>query len=64
MEIQIGIKNIVTATKVNENTTSKLVLSYIRYCNYHATNLLLELPSLKARKTLVTAGRLGWEVEL
>ena len=32
--------------------------------NYHASDLLFELPGLKARKALVTPGRLGWQVEL
>ena len=31
---------------------------------HHSPNLLLELPSLEARKPLVTAGRLGGKVEL
>ena len=32
--------------------------------NYHASDLLLELPGLKARKPLIAASRLGRQMEL
>ena len=36
----------------------------VRMTNYHASNLLLQLPALKTGKPLVAARRLGWEMEL
>ena len=44
LEIQLSFKDIAPTSTFN-----CYVFSYIRYCNYHATNLLLQLPTPSSR---------------
>ena len=62
--LQLNLAMMMTVIMIMMIMIMTMILLMLMTNNYHAPDLLFELPGLKTKKPLIASGRLGRQVEL